>query len=234
MGLTVNAAHLEADFGQTIRAAYLAGADPISNLGDRWRTALASLECLLVSELFMTETAKLAHVVFPAMSYAEQDGTFTNHAGQVQRVARLLEGDGNRRPDWLIVQALAKAMGCPMPSKGSASALLNDIALEVPGYAGVSFASLKQAPKGAFRLARPLAEPADRERLQASLREQTALIDATAPHDQRIVEMGEGLFARGTLLRHVKVFDDAQPFWEAHRGEWEAMNVETEWPVAAD
>jgi NADH-quinone oxidoreductase subunit G len=234
MGLSVNAAHLEADFGQSIRAAYLAGADPISNLGDHWRAALARLECLIVSELFLTETAKLAHVVFPAMSYAEQDGTFTNHAGQVQRVARLLEGDGNRRPDWLIVQALAKAMGCPMPSKGSASALLNDIALEVPGYAGVSFASIKQAPKGAFRLARPLAEPADRERLQASLREQTALIDATAPHDQRIVEMGEGLFARGTLLRHVKVFDDAQPFWEAHRGEWEAMNVETGWPVAAD
>ncbi len=234
MGLTVNAAHLEADFGQGIRAACLAGADPISNLGDHWRTALARLECLIVSELFMTETAKLAHVVFPAMSYAEQDGTFTNHAGQVQRVARVIENDGGRRPDWLIVQALAKAMGCPMPSKGSASTLLNDIALEVPGYAGVSFASIKQAPQGAFRLARPLAEPADRERLQVSLREQTALIDPTAPHDQRIVEMGEGLFARGTLLRHVKVFDDAQPFWEAHRGEWEAMNVETEWSLAAD
>ncbi len=149
--------------------------------------------------------------------------------GQVQRVARLLEGDGNRRPDWLIVQALAKAMGCSMPSRGSASALLSDIAAEVPWYAGVSFASIKQAAKGAFRLARPLAEPADREHLRAALREQTAVIDPTAPHNRQIVEMGEGLFACGTLLRHVKVFDDAQPFWEAHRGEWEAMNLETEW-----
>ncbi|MGQ9896009.1 MAG: molybdopterin-dependent oxidoreductase [Acidobacteriota bacterium] len=234
MGLTVNAAHLEADFGGSLRAAYLAGADPVSDFGDRWRAVLAKLECLIVSELFLTETAKLAHVVFPAMSYAEQDGTFTNHTGQVQRVARILEGEGSRRPDWLIVQALAKAMDCSMPFRSSSSAILSDIALEVPGYAGVSFASIKQSPHGAFRLARPLVESIDREGLQLSLREQTALIDPTAPHDQHIVEMGEGLFARGTLLRHVKVFDDAQPFWEAHRGEWEAMNLETERIFATD
>ncbi len=233
MGLTVNAAHLEADFGQTIQAAYLAGADPIGNLGDTWCAALARLQCLVVSELFLTETAKLAHVVFPAMSYAEQDGTFTNHTGQVQRVARVVESGGTGRPDWLIVQSLARAMGLNMQAKGSASALLGDIAAEVPGYAGVSFAAIKQADKGAYPLARPLAAPAELDDLQAALREQTALIDAQAPHNRQIVQMGEGLFTRGTLLRHVKVFDDAQPFWEAHRGEWEALNLEDDFAVAA-
>ncbi|MFQ3590770.1 MAG: molybdopterin-dependent oxidoreductase [Chloracidobacterium sp.] len=226
MGLAVNATTLMSDFGGTIRAAYLAGADPITNLGHHWRAALAKLECLIVSELFLTETAKLAKVVFPATSYAEQDGTFTNHVGQVQRVARVVERGGSGRPDWLIIQALAKAMRLDVNAKGSSSALLNDIALEVPGYAGVSFAAIKQAPKGAYPVARPLASSADRVALQSALREQTALIDPSASHDHRIVEMGEGLFARGTLLNHVKVFDDAQPFWEAHRGEWEAMNLE--------
>ncbi|OYT71577.1 MAG: NADH-quinone oxidoreductase [Chloracidobacterium sp. CP2_5A] len=232
MGLTADAARLAADFGSAIRAAYLAGADPVGNLGDQWRSALSRLQCLIVSELFMTETAKLAHVVFPAMSYAEQDGTFTNQAGQVQRVARVVESGGVGRPDWLIVQSLARAMRQDMNAKGSASALLADIATEVPGYAGASFAAIKQAPKGAYPLARPLAAPADLDELRAALREQTALIDGQAPHDERIVEMGEGLFARGTLLRHVKTFDDAQPFWEAHRGEWEAMNLESEFAAA--
>ncbi len=233
MGLTADAARLESDFGDAIRAAYLAGADPIGNLGDQWRAALARLQGLVVSELFLTETAKLAHVVFPAMSYAEQDGSFTNHAGQAQRVARVADSGGAGRPDWLIAQSLARAMRLDMPAKGSAAALLGDIAAEAPGYAGVSLAAIKQADKGAYPLARPLAAPSDLDDLRAALREQTALIDDCAPHDQRIVEMGEGLFARGTLLRHVKAFDDAQPFWEAHRGEWEAMNLEGE-AVAAD
>lgn len=234
MGLTADAARLEADFGRTIQAAYLAGADPVGNLGEGWRAALARLQCLVVSELFLTETAKLAHVVFPAASHAEQDGTFTNHAGQVQRVARVVESGGAGRPDWLIVQSLARAMRLDVRAKGSAAALLGDIAAEIPGYAGVGFAAIKQAPKGAYRLARPLAAPVAVDDLRAALREQTALIDARAPHDRRIVEMGEGLFARGTLLRHVKVFDDAQPFWEAHRGEWEAMNLEDGFAAAAD
>ncbi|MCS7080455.1 MAG: molybdopterin-dependent oxidoreductase [Chloracidobacterium sp.] len=234
MGLTADAAQLEADFGRTIQAAYFAGADPITNVGDRWGVALARLQCLVVSELFMTETAKLAHVVFPAMSYAEQDGTFTNHAGQVQRVARVVESGGTGRPDWLIVQSLARAMRLDVKAKGSAAALLGDIATEVPGYAGVSFAAIKQAPKSAYQLSRPLTAITDLDDLCAALREQTALIDAHAPHDRRIVVMGEGLFARGTLLRHVKVFDDAQPFWAAHRGEWEMMNLEDDFAVAAD
>ena len=60
----------------------------------------------------------------------------------------------------------------------------------------------------------------------AGSRPAAASIDATAKHDTQIVEMGEGLFHRGTLLNQVPVFEDAQPFWEAHRGEWEGMNLE--------
>ncbi len=225
MGLAVNAADLRGHLGHAVKAAWFVGADPVSNLGDDWKAAIRGLDFVAVNELFLTETAKLADVVFPVASYAEQDGTFTNHAGQVQRVARVLEGQGQLRPDWLVIQALARELKLDVKSKGSAGALLKDIGEEHTAYAGVSLAAIKNAG-GTFRLDRKPADGIALAPLLTALREQVASIDATAKHDTRIVEMGEGLFHRGTLLNQVPVFEDAQPFWEAHRGEWEGMNLE--------
>jgi NADH-quinone oxidoreductase subunit G len=233
MGLAVDAAHLRPLFGQAIKSAYVVGADPVDGYGDAWGAALEKLEFLVVQELFLTETARRADVVFPATSYAEQDGTFTNHAGQVQRIARVLEGKGQVRPDWLITQALAKEMRLNVNAKGSAGALLKDIAAELPAYDGVSFAGLKAAG-GALRLKRTPVASVALEPILSALRQQTGAIDATAAHDARIVEMGEGLFRRGTLLKRTPTFEDAQPFWEAHKGEWEGMNLEDDYTVAAD
>jgi NADH-quinone oxidoreductase subunit G len=232
MGLAVNAGHLRGHFGHAVKAAWFVGADPVSNDGEDWKSAIRALDFVVVNELFLTETAKLADVVFPVTSYAEQDGTFTNHAGQVQRVARVLEGKGQLRPDWLVIQALAREMKLDVKSKGSAGAILKDIAEVHPAYAGVSLAAIKLAG-GAFRVNRKLADAIALAPLLTALREQVASIDATAKHDDRIVEMGEGLFRRGTLLDQVPVFEDAQPFWEAHRGEWEGMNLEDDFHAAA-
>lgn len=79
------------------------------------KKALASLELLVVADMFMTETAKLATVVLPAASFAEKDGSFTNFEGRVQPIRRAIEPVGNSWPDWEIVRQLASRMGHPVP-----------------------------------------------------------------------------------------------------------------------
>ncbi|MBX7222774.1 MAG: molybdopterin-dependent oxidoreductase [Blastocatellia bacterium] len=227
MGLTGNAADVREKCGQAVKAVYLVGANPVEQYGDGWKTALAKLDFLVVQELFLTETAQLADVVFPVSSYAEQDGSFTNQAGQVQRVARALEGQGQLRPDWLVVQAIAKEMGLNINAKGSAAALLKDIGTEISGYSGVSFAKIKES-NGAFRTSRPLAAGTAFDPILADLRKQTGAIDTNAQHDTRVVEQGEGLFKLGTMLNQVPTMIEAQPFWDAHKGEtaeWEGEFV---------
>jgi formate dehydrogenase alpha subunit len=76
---------------------------------------LTSLDFLVVQDMFLTETAKLANVVLPAASFAEKDGTFTNFEGRVQRVQKAIPPLGESLPDWEIVLRMADEMGSPMP-----------------------------------------------------------------------------------------------------------------------
>lgn len=223
MGLTGNPAAWLPQIGNSIKAVYLAGSNPVDQYGSAWKDALGKLDLLIVHELFLTETASLAEVVFPVSSYAEQDGTFTNLAGQVQRVARALEGRGQLRPDWLVTQAVAKEMGLDMPSKGSAPALLKEIGTTVAGYTGVSLPEIKAA-NGAWRTTRPVVEKVALDPILAALKQETAKINTSAKHVTAVVEQGEGLFRMGTLLNQVPTMVDAKPFWESHAGEtaeWE-------------
>jgi len=73
--------------------------------------ALERLELLVVQELFMTETARRAHVVLPAAGVLEQSGTFTNAERRVQRVRPALPPPGEARPDWEVIQAAAQRLG---------------------------------------------------------------------------------------------------------------------------
>ncbi len=79
------------------------------------KKALASLDFLVVTDLFLAETAKLATVVLPAASFAEKEGTFTNFEGRVQKLRKAIEPLGNSLPDWEIILDLASRMGYPMP-----------------------------------------------------------------------------------------------------------------------
>jgi len=79
------------------------------------KEALASLDCLVVTDLFLTETAKLATMVLPAASFAEKDGTFTNFEGRIQQLRKAIEPLGDSLPDWEIILRLASSMGSPMP-----------------------------------------------------------------------------------------------------------------------
>ena len=79
------------------------------------RETLASLDFLVVQDMFLTETANLATVVLPAASFAEKEGTFTNFEGRIRRLRKALEPVGDSLPDWEIILQLAKGMDYPMP-----------------------------------------------------------------------------------------------------------------------
>jgi len=97
------------------------------------KEALASLDFLVVHDMFLTETAKLANVVLPAASFAEKEGTFTNFEGRVQRVRRVIEPLGDSLPDWEIILRLANSMGYPMPYS-SLQQVMDEIQELVPLY----------------------------------------------------------------------------------------------------
>ncbi|MFM8552734.1 MAG: molybdopterin oxidoreductase family protein, partial [Nitrospiraceae bacterium] len=120
---------------KTVKALYLIGENPAGSLPDSVgvKEALEGLEFLVCQELFLTETAQLAHVVLPACSYAEKDGTFTNTEGHVQQVRRAIEPVGESRPDWEIFSALAGQMGYPL-EYGDAKEILKEIRALIPGY----------------------------------------------------------------------------------------------------
>jgi formate dehydrogenase alpha subunit len=118
-----------------IRALYVIGENPLETLPASMeiRTALDRLDLLVVQDPFLTATARLAHVVLPACTYAEKDGTFTNLEGRVLRVRQAMDAIGESVPDWHIMTALANGLGCQWEYESA-----NDIQAEVmkllPGY----------------------------------------------------------------------------------------------------
>jgi predicted molibdopterin-dependent oxidoreductase YjgC len=93
-----------------LKAMYIVGENPFldeANL-DHARHAMHNLEFVVVQDIFLQETAQIAHVVLPATSFAEKEGTFTNSERRVQRVRAALAPIGNTRPDWDITSDLAR------------------------------------------------------------------------------------------------------------------------------
>ena len=106
-------------------------------------SVLADKDFVVVQELFETETTEFADVVFPAASFAEVDGTFTNNAGNVQRVRKAIEALHQSKPDWMITSAVAAAMGTDLGYQMSSSAVFRELADAVPAYNGLRYPSLK-------------------------------------------------------------------------------------------
>jgi formate dehydrogenase alpha subunit len=99
-----------------IRAVYIMGENTVVSDANasKSRQALEVVDFLVVQDLFLTETAQLADVVFPAACFAEMDGTFTNTERRVQRVRKAVEAPGQAKADWLILCELAESLGRPM------------------------------------------------------------------------------------------------------------------------
>jgi formate dehydrogenase alpha subunit len=127
-----------------IKALYIMGENPVISDPDVAHTtkALKALDFLVVQDIFMTETAELAHVVLPASSFAEKVGTFTNTERRVQRVRRAVNSPGAAMKDSLIIMELSKRMGYDM-SYSHTNEIFREIGQAWPAMAGMSYARLE-------------------------------------------------------------------------------------------
>ena len=139
VGLTVveilNAAYEGKIKGVFIMAENPAMSDPDLN---HVREALKKTEFLVVSDIFITETAELADVVLPGVTIAEKDGTITNTERRVQKIRKAIEPVGEAKPEWQIICELAKKMGYNM-SYSSPAEIMEEIASLTPIYGGMFY-----------------------------------------------------------------------------------------------
>lgn len=105
------------------------------------KEALESLDFLVVSDIFMTETAKLADVILPGASFIEKDGTFTNTERRVQRVRKAIEPIGNSKADWKILCELIEVLG-GKANYSSPKDIMEEIRSLVPSYGGITYERL--------------------------------------------------------------------------------------------
>jgi formate dehydrogenase alpha subunit len=129
-----------------IKAIYLMGENPLLSEPDieHVKKAFSRLEFLAVQDIFLTETAQMAHVVLPGTSFAEKDGTFTNTERRVQRVRKAIEPTGESRPDWQIICSLAQRMGANGFDFQTAHQIMHELKELTPIYGGVSLECLEQ------------------------------------------------------------------------------------------
>jgi len=137
---------IDAAYEGKIKALYLIGENPALSEPEakHAREALDRLEFFVAQEVFLSETARLAHVVLPAVTFAEKDGTFTNTERRVQRVRKAIEPIGNSKPDWWITCQIARRMGSKGFDFEHPSQIMDEIASLTPSYGGISYSRLEE------------------------------------------------------------------------------------------
>lgn len=141
--LGMTKATLAGDF----RALIIFGEDPVVTDPDQnhVRAAMKEMDLLVVAELTMTETAKLADFILPAASFAEKEGTFTNCERRVQHVAQALQPPGSAMGDWQWLQALAAKLGSDALNWSDSEAVFDEMASLTPSYQGMSYPGIMRA-----------------------------------------------------------------------------------------
>jgi len=137
-GLRINNM-IDAAIEGTFKGIYVQGEDIAqSDPNTQHITAgLTAMECVVVQDLFLNETASFAHVFLPGATFLEKDGTFTNAERRISRVRKAIAPMAGMG-DWEITQALSNAMGYPM-NYTHPSEIMDEIARLTPTFAGVSF-----------------------------------------------------------------------------------------------
>ena len=125
--------------GKTV---YIAAADPAGD-DPKLAEALKGAKSIIVQELFLTDTAKLADVVLPAQTYTERDGSFTSAERRVQRFYPAVPPRGETGADFAITSAIALVMGIEMEGH-SAAQVMGHLATSVEAFAGISFLKLAE------------------------------------------------------------------------------------------
>jgi len=133
---------LDAAIDGSFKGIYIQGEDILQSDPDTRHVAagLAAMECVIVQDLFLNETANYAHVFLPGSTFLEKDGTFTNAERRIQRVRKVM-APRNGYADWEITVMLAKAMGFAM-HYDHPSQIMDEIARLTPTFAGVSYDKL--------------------------------------------------------------------------------------------
>jgi formate dehydrogenase major subunit len=134
---------LDEAVGGRFKGIYIQGEDIAQSDPDikHVTAGLAAMECVIVQDLFLNETAKYAHVFLPGSSFLEKDGTFTNAERRINRVRRVMAPMGGKA-DWEVTMALSNALGFPMEYRHP-SEIMDEIARLTPSFAGVSYAKLE-------------------------------------------------------------------------------------------
>ncbi len=144
IGLTATKMIPKAHDGE-IKAMYIIGENPLVSDPDlnHAQKSLENLEFLIVQDIFLTETAKLADVVLPSACFAEKEGTFTNTERRVQRIRKAVDPPGQALEDWEITCEIGTRMGYPM-SYENAKAIMEEISGVTPSYAGITYKRIEQ------------------------------------------------------------------------------------------
>jgi formate dehydrogenase alpha subunit len=129
-----------------IKALYIMGENPVMTDPDTHhiREALSKLDFFVFQDMFLNETAEYAHVILPACSYAEKDGTFTNTERRVQRVRKAIEPIGESKDDCWIIGEIAKRMGAKGFEYSHPSQIMEEIARLTPTYGGITYKRLDE------------------------------------------------------------------------------------------
>jgi formate dehydrogenase major subunit len=126
-----------------LKALYVVGENPMVSDPDihHVEEALKKLDLLIVQDIFLTPTARLAHIVLPGTSFAEKSGTFSNTERRVLLVREAIPPKGEARPDWVIIQDLSTRCGYPM-NYSSPEEVFEEIRQLTPSYAGITYERL--------------------------------------------------------------------------------------------
>ncbi len=181
--------------GDQIRAMYIDGENTVVTDPDRTHCerALRSLDFLVVTDLFMTDTAELADVVFPAAAWAEVEGTQTNTERRIQSLRAAVPPQGDAMPDWWITSQLAKRMGFQGFEYEGPHEVFNECCELSPIYQGVSWDSVEH---GEFQWPVPFDGHPGTPRL----------------HEEEFVN-GRGIFTIAEYRDPAETIDDDYPVW---------------------
>ncbi len=176
-----------------IKALYIMGDNPVFNLPDASsiEDALKSLDFLVVQDIFLSETARLADVVLPALGWTEKSGTYTNLERRIQFQEKAVNGTGGME-DWKILAEVSGKMGYKM-AYGDAEDIMDEIAKVSPLYRDLTYREIKKGQ---------CLWPYHGEPLRGEIHEQPVMSDEAEDYRSELyISLEKPLFHSGTLSR---------------------------------
>ncbi len=169
-----------------IKALYIVGENPLRSLPQKnVKQVFLKLDLLICQELFLTETAVEADVVFPAASFAEKSGRVTNQEGETQKVRKAIDPIEGAKPDWTVFSLIAEKLGTPLPFKSSEE-IWKSVVMTLPSGSMAASSGGVQAAMAAYcSVARGLEVP--------------LVQDAGLQKGQFYLQIGQSLYHSGKL-----------------------------------